>query len=145
MKLPIPELIIGSLMAVAMISTESGGGIAGMINISAKTGEHFTGTWLSYSPTRFGAMSAEFSGNGACQFRGGGTDAFPCKWHETENGRAKIEATVSGRAEIFSATVTGDYLLVMDPGRETPYVRADSKSAHERQKMVRGPSSLRPW
>ncbi|MDP2706504.1 MAG: hypothetical protein Q8O70_03230 [Burkholderiales bacterium] len=44
MKLPVPELIIGSLMAVAMISTESGGGIAGMINISAKTGEHFTGT-----------------------------------------------------------------------------------------------------
>jgi len=145
MKIPVPELIIGSLMAVAMVSTESGGGIAGMINLSAKTGERFAGAWLSYSPTRFGAMSAEFFGNGTCQFHVGANDAFPCKWHETENGRAKIEATVSGRAEIFSATVAGDYLLVMDPGRETPYVRADSKAAHERQKMLKGPSSFIPW
>ena len=38
MKIPFPELIIGSLMAVAMVATESDRGIAGMINLGANTG-----------------------------------------------------------------------------------------------------------
>lgn len=145
MKIPVPELIVASLMSIAMISTETGS-VPGIISISAMTGERITGTWTSYSPTRFGATSVKFLGNGTCQFREGADDAFPCKWQETGNGQANIQTLVSGRAEVFSATVTGDYLVVMEPRRETPYVRADSKAAHERQQLAKGPSNFTiPW
>ena len=145
MKIPIPELVVASVMALAMIASETGG-VAGVNSTGVKTGERLTGTWTSYSPTKFGAMNAEFVGNGTCQFRKGAGGVIPCKWEETENGRAKIEATVSGGTEVFSATVTGDYLVVMEPGRETPYVRTDSKAAHERQQLVKGPSNFTiPW
>ncbi len=146
MKIPVPELIVASLMSLAMVSMESGS-VAGMIGTSAKTGgERITGTWTSYSPTRFGARTVEFFGDRTCQFRAGTDEAFPCKWRETEIGQAQIEATVSGRAEVFSVAVAGDNMVIKEPGRETPYVRSDSKAAHERQQLVKGPSSFAiPW
>jgi hypothetical protein len=139
MKIPVPELVVASLVFLAIISVESGS-IAGMIGASTKAGERFTGTWTSYSPTRFGATSVEFFANGTCQFRAGAGEAFFCKWREAENGQAKIDATASGRAEVFSASMAGDYLVIKEPGRETPYVRSDSKAAHahERQSLLRG-------
>lgn len=141
MKIPVPELVVASLMSLAMIPMESGS-IAGVIGASAKTGERITGAWTSYSPIRFGARTVEFFGNGTCQIHVGADEAFPCKWHETENGRTTMEAMVSGRAEVFSASMTGDYLVVMEPGRETPYVRANTKAAYERQQMAKGPSNF---
>ena len=45
MNIPVPELIIASLMAVALVSTESGS-IAGVINLSAKADEQIAGTTL---------------------------------------------------------------------------------------------------
>ncbi len=145
MKIPVPELIIASLMAGALISTESGS-VAGVINISAKADEQITGTWTSYSPTRFGARTVEFFGNGTCQIRAGAEGSSPCKWQALENGRAQIEATVSGSAEVFSASVAGDNMIIKEPGRETPYVRANTKEAYARQQLVRGPSDFTiPW
>lgn len=138
MNIPVPELIIASLISVAFFATENGK-LAGVIHTSAKAGEQITGSWTSYSPTRFGARSVEFLGNGTCQFRGGVSETIPCKWRETENGRAQIDAAVSGRTELFSATITGDYLVVMEPGRELSYVRANTKAAYARQQMVKGP------
>lgn len=88
MKIPFPELIVAALASLAIISTENGS-VAGMIGTSAKTGERITGTWTSYSPTRFGAINVEFFGNGTCQFRAGTDEPFPCKWHAAENGRTK--------------------------------------------------------
>ena len=79
MNIPVPELIVASLMAVALISTESGS-IAGLINVGAKADERITGTWTSYSPTRFGARTVEFFGNGTCQIRAGANGTSPCKW-----------------------------------------------------------------
>ena len=145
MNIPVPELIIASLMSVVMIFPDNVD-IAGRIRANEKPGEYFAGTWQSYSPTRFGAMSMKFVENGECQIRKGANEILPCKWRETENGRAEIRATASGRVEVLSATVTGDYLVVMDPGRETPFVRANSKAAHERQKLANGPSDFTlPW
>lgn len=145
MKIPVPELIIASLMAVAMYSTESGS-VAGIINTSVKAGEQITGSWASYSPTRFGARTAEFSANGTCQFRAGENEAFPCKWRETENGRAQIYATGSGRAELFFASIAGNYLVVREPSREISYVRANTKEAYAREQRVKGPTNaIIPW
>ena len=145
MNIPVPELIVASLMAVAMFSTESGS-VAGMISTSVKAGEQITGSWTSYSPTRFGARTVEFSRNGACQFRAGVDEAFPCKWRETENGRAQINATVSGRAELFSASIAGNYLVVREPSREISYVRVNTKEAYAREQQVKGPSNaIIPW
>jgi hypothetical protein len=145
MKIPVPELVVASLIALAIISTESGS-IAGVISTSVKTGEQLTGSWASYSPTRFGARTVEFFANGTCQFRAGVNEAFPCKWRETENGRAQIDAAVSGRDELFSASIAGDYLVVMEPGREITYVRTNTKAAYARQQMVRGPATFTiPW
>lgn len=146
MNLPVPELIIASVMAVALISTEKSDSIAGVINLSAKADEQITGTWTSYSPTRFGARTMEFFGNGTCQIRAGAEGTSPCKWQALENGRAHIEATVSGSAEVFSASVAGDNMIVKEPGREIPYVRANTKEAYARQQMVKGPSAFTiPW
>ncbi|MBI2289267.1 MAG: hypothetical protein HYU73_02800 [Betaproteobacteria bacterium] len=132
-------------MAVALISTESGS-IAGVINVSAKADERIAGTWTSYSPTRFGARTVEFFGNGTCQIRAGAEGTSPCKWQALENGRAQIEATVSGSAEVFSASVAGDNMIIKEPGRETPYVRVNTKEAYARQQLVRGPSDFTlPW
>ena len=145
MNIPVPELIIASLMSIVMISPDNVD-IAGLIRTSQKPGEYFAGTWQSYSPTRFGAMSMEFAENGECQIRRGRNEISPCQWRETENGRAEIRATVSGRLELLSATARGDYLVVTDPGRETQFVRANSKAAHERQRLANGPSDFpRPW
>jgi len=145
MKIPVPELIIASLMAVALISTETGS-IAGVIKVSAKAEERITGTWTSYSPTRFGARTVEFLGNGTCQIRAGADGTSPCKWQALENGRAQIEATVSGSAEVFSASVTGNNMIIKEPGRETPYVRANTKEAYARLQLVKGPSDFAiPW
>ena len=145
MNIPVPELIIASLISIVMISPDNVD-IAGMIRANQKPGEHFSGTWQSYSPTRFGALSMEFAANGECQIRKGANETFSCKWQATENGRAKIRATVSGKIEVLSASVTGDYLVVMDPGREIPFVRANSKAAHERQKLANGPPNFTlPW
>jgi len=145
MNLPVPELIVASLMAVALISTESGS-IAGVINVSAKADERITGTWTSYSPTRFGARTVQFFGNGTCQIRVRAVGTSPCKWQALENGRAQIETTVSGSAEVFSASVAGNNMIIKEPGRETPYVRASTKEAFARQQLARGPSDLTiPW
>jgi len=145
MNIPIPELIIASLMAVALVSTESGS-IAGVINLSAKADEQIAGTWTSYSPTRFGARTVEFFGNGTCQIRAGANGTSPCKWQALENGRAQIETTVSGTAEVFSASVAGDNMIIKEPGREAPYVRVNTREAYVRQQMVKGPSAFTiPW
>lgn len=145
MNIPVPELIVASLMSLAMISTESGS-IAGVINLSAKADKQITGTWTSYSPTRFGARTVEFFGNGTCQIRAGADGTSPCKWQALENGRAQIETMVSGSAEVFSASVAGDNMIIKEPGRETPYVRANTKEAYARQQLVKGPSDFTiPW
>ncbi len=145
MNIPIPELVIASLISLVMISPKSVD-IAGMLRTSDKAGEHFSGTWKSYSPTRFGAMSMEFAQNGKCQIRTGTDEASSCRWEETAIGRAKIEAMVAGRDQVFSASLTGDYLVVMEPGRESHYVRSNTKAAHQRQQMVKGPSTFTlPW
>ncbi len=145
MKIPVPELIIAAVISLAVLSAEKGS-IAGVINASAKAGERLTGSWTSYSPTRFGARTVEFFGNGTCQFRAGTNEAFPCKWRETENSRAQIDATVSGRAEVFSASRAGDYLVVTEPGRETSYVRVNTKAAYAREQQVKGPPTFTlPW
>jgi len=146
MNLPIPELIIASVMAVALISTEKGDSFAGVINLSAKADEQITGTWMSYSPTRFGARTVEFFGNGTCQIRAGAEATSPCKWQALEKGRAQIEATVSGSIQVFFASVAGDNMIIKEPGREAPYVRANTKEAYARQQMVKGPSDFTiPW
>src|SRR3989304_8689169 len=140
MKIPVPELIIASLMAAAMFSTESGS-VAGIITTSVRSGEQIAGSWTSYSPTRFGARTVEFSGSGTCRFRAGADEELPCKWRETENGRVQINATVSGRVELFSASVAGNYLVVREPSREISYVRANTKEAYARELQVKGPSN----
>lgn len=145
MNIPVPELIIASLMAVALVSTESGS-IAGVINLSAKSDEQIAGTWTSYSPTRFGARTVEFSGNGTCQIRAGAEGTSPCRWQALGNGLAQIEATVSGSTQVFSASVAGNNMIIKEPGREAPYVRVNTKEAYARQQMVKGPSDfIIPW
>ena len=143
MQLPITEIVIASLMSVAMLSTDTGS-IAGIINgpTSIKAGEQIEGRWTSYSPTRFGASNVEFFANRTCQFNGDSRETFPCRWQEAEAGHARIEAQVSGRYEIFLASIAGDYMVVKEAGRETPYVRANSKAAFERQRIAQGPSDF---
>lgn len=144
MQIPVIEIVVASLLSFAMISTDSGNitGVIKAASTSAKAGEDITGSWSSYSPTRYGNSSVEFFANGTCQFNAGTNGAFPCKWREAENGRARIEATGSGKYEIFSASIAGDYMVVKEPGRETQYVRSNSKAAFERQKMAKGPSDF---
>lgn len=145
MNIPIPELILASLIPLFMISTERGD-VAGMIRTGDKTSERFVGTWTNYSPTQFSAMRVEFVENGTCQFHKGAEEMFSCKWEEIDAGRARIRATVSGREEVFSASMAGDYMVVREPGRETPYVRAKTRAAYERERLANGPSkSSIPW
>lgn len=142
MQIPVTEIVVASLLSIAMISSDSGS-IVGVIKIaspSVKTGNEITGNWSSYSPTRYGFSSVDFSANGTCQFNSSANDVLPCKWREAENGRARIETTGSGKNEVFSASITGDYMVVKEPGRETSYVRTNSRAAFQRQKMAAGPT-----
>ena len=142
MQIPVTEIVVASLLSFAMISSDSGS-IAGVIKVAsspAKAGEQITGSWSSYSPTRYGHSSVEFFANGICQFSFGANTALPCKWREAENGQARIEAAGNGKNEVFSASIAGDYMVVKEPGRETSYVRTNSRAAFQRQKMAAGPS-----
>lgn len=133
MKLPLLELIGVALMSLAMASTQN------LISPGTESGERITGDWTSYTPTRFGATSVKFVANGRCEFRIGADETYPCKWQETGTGQTTIMAFVSGRTETFFASVSGDTMVVREPGRETSYVRVNSREAYERQRLARGP------
>ena len=133
MKLPVLELIGVALVSLAMASTQ------GLIGPGTQSSERITGDWTSYTPTRFGATSVEFGAHGRCQFRMGADDTYPCKWEETGNGQTTITIVASGRTETYFASVAGDIMVVREPGRETSYVRVNSREAYERQRLARGP------
>ena len=141
MKLPYTEIAASLFMLISVSPIEGVGGMINAFTASVMSGGRFTGAWTSYTPTRFGERSVEFFGNGKCQLRPSADGKLPCKWQETGNGRrTTIQATVSGNTEVYYATIAGDTMIVKEPGRETPYVRVNSREAYERQRLAKGPS-----
>jgi len=106
-------------------------------NTAPMTGERVVGAWTSYSLSKFGTTTAEFSGDGTCRFRESGGERFSCKWTDQGHGQIKIVVVEPGKSDVFFAGTVGDRLYVNEPGREPNFVRAESKFAYDRQLLAK--------
>lgn len=139
MNVPYAEIAAALLLMTAITVPESGDVVGGVLVASSKSGGSFTGEWTSYTHTQFGTTGVEFFEGGKCGFRTSANTTLPCKWDETANGRTTMRVTELGITEAYSATVSGDTMIIREPGRETRYVRVNSRDAYERRRLVNGP------